>query len=102
MSLRPPINSNQRNSKSQAKNLPIAAGYASITSGNKSTSTDEIVCGSTSSTDAETTTSMIVPVVVPYVDRPHVEVSVYALLDDGSDSTFVTNSTFKELGLEGT
>ena len=45
---------------------------------------------------------MIVPAVVHHMDRPHVEVSVYALLDNGSDSTFVTNSTLKELGLEGT
>ena len=62
---------------------------------------DESVYGSTSSLDAETTTSMIVPVVVQHMDRPHVEV-IYALLDDGSDSTFVTNSALKELGLEGT
>ena len=41
---RPPRNSKQRNSDSQAKNLPIAATYASITSGNESTSTDESVC----------------------------------------------------------
>ena len=60
------------------------------------------MCGSTSSPDVDNTTSMIVPVVVHYMDRPHVEVSVYALPDDGSDSTFVTNSTLKELGLEGT
>lgn len=45
---------------------------------------------------------MIVPVVVHHMDHPHVEVSVCALLDDGSDSTFVTNSTLRELGLEGT
>ena len=45
---------------------------------------------------------MIVPVVVQHMDRPHVEVSIYALLDDGSDSTFVKNSALKELGLEGT
>ena len=43
---------------------------------------------------------MIVLVVVHNMDRPHVDVSVYALLDDKSDSTFVTNSTLKELGLE--
>ena len=45
---------------------------------------------------------MIVPAVVHHMDRPHVEVSVYALLYDGSDFTFVTNSTPKELGLEVT
>ena len=60
------------------------------------------MCGSTSLPDVVTTTSMIVPAVVHHMDRPHVEVSVYALLDNGSDSTFVTNSTLKELGLEGT
>ena len=99
---RPQRNSKQRNSDSQAKNLPITATYASITSSNESTSTDDSVCGSTSLPDVGTTTSMIVLVVVHHMDRPHVEVSVYALLDDESDSTFVTNSTLKELGLEGT
>ena len=63
---------------------------------------NESACGSTSLPDAETTSSMIVPVVVHHKDRPHLEVSVYALLDDGSDSTFVTNSTLRDLGLEGT
>ena len=71
---RPQRNSKQRNSDSQAKNLPIAATYASITS------------GSTSLPDVGTTTSMIVLVVVHHMDRPQVEVSVYALLDDESDS----------------
>ena len=61
---RPPRNSKLRNSDLQAKNLPIAAGYAFITSGNESTSTNESVCGSTSSPDVDNTTSMIVPVVV--------------------------------------
>ena len=99
---RPQRNSKQRNSDSQAKNLPITATYASITSSNESTSTDDSVCGSTSLPDVGTTTSMIVLVVVHHMDCPHVDVSVYALLDDESDSTFVTNSTLKELGLEGT
>lgn len=40
---RPQRNSKQRNSDSQAKNLPIAATYASITSSNESMSTDESV-----------------------------------------------------------
>ena len=30
------------------------------------------------------------------------EVSVYALLNDGSDSTFMTNSTLRDIGLKGT
>ena len=45
---------------------------------------------------------MIVPVVVHHMDRPHVEVSVYVLLDAGSDSTFVINSILEGHGLEGT
>ena len=53
------------------------------------------------SIDAETT-SMIVPVRVHHKDCPSVEVSVYALLHDGSDSTFMTNSTLRDLGLKGT
>ena len=54
------------------------------------------------SIDAETTTSMIVPVRVHHKDCPSVEMSVYALLNDGSDSTFMTNSTLRDIGLKGT
>ena len=98
---RPPRSNKPRNSddpvkkKAQITNPPIAPG-------NESMKANESACGSTSLPDAETTSSMIVPVVVHHKDRPHLEVSVYALLDDGSDSTFVTNSTLRDLGLEGT
>ena len=54
------------------------------------------------SIDAETTTSMIVPVRVHHKDCPSVEVSVYTILNDGSDSTFITNSTLRDLGVKGT
>lgn len=54
------------------------------------------------SIDAETTTSMIVPVRVHHKDCPSVQVSVYALLNDGSDSTFITNFTLRDIGLKGT
>ena len=84
------------------KSAEVATGNPPNAPGNESTKTKESTCGSTTSIDAETTTSMIVPVIVHHKDRPSVEVSVYALLDDGSDSTFVTNSTLRDLGLKGT
>ena len=58
------------------------------------------VCGSTG-TSSEVATSTIVPVVLHHKDKPEVEISVYALLDDGSDSTFVKDSSLKNLGIEG-
>ena len=45
---------------------------------------------------------MIVPVRVHHKDCPSVEVSVYTILNDGSDSTFITNSTLRDLGVKGT
>lgn len=62
----------------------------------------ESTCGSMNSIDAETTMSMIVPVRVHHKDCPSVQVSVYALLNDGSDSTFITNFTLRDIGLKGT
>lgn len=43
---------------------------------------------------------MLVPVVLKHKDRLTVEVCVYALLDEGSDSTFVIkDSVLKDLGV---
>ena len=53
------------------------------------------------SNEVETNTSMIKQVVLYHKDRPQVQVTVYALLDISSDSTFVKNSTLRDLGLEG-
>ena len=47
------------------------------------------------------TTSMIVTVVLHHKNNPDVEVCVYALLDDGNDSTFVKNSTLERLDIQG-
>ena len=58
------------------------------------------VCGSAVRSDG-VTTSMIVPVILHHKDNSEVKVKTYALLDDGSDSTFVKNSTLKALGVEG-
>ena len=45
---------------------------------------------------------MFAPVILRYQDRPNIETRVYALLDDGSDSTFVKESVLKDLGVSGT
>ena len=47
------------------------------------------------------TSSKIVPVFVSHRDYPGKEVKVYALFDDASDTTFVTNQVKEELGFPG-
>ena len=47
------------------------------------------------------TTCMVVPVVLSHKDNPSAEINTYALLDDGSDSTFIKSSTLKKLDLDG-
>nr|XP_034330613.1 uncharacterized protein LOC117690468 [Crassostrea gigas] len=47
-------------------------------------------------------TSMIVPVYVSHRDKPDQERLVYALLDTQSDTTFILEDTYRELGLSGT
>ena len=47
------------------------------------------------------TSSKIVPVFVSHRDYPRKKVKVYALLDDASDTTFVTNQVKEELGISG-
>ena len=61
------------------------------------------VCGSSNYTDEDgIITAMLVPVILSNKDRPTVEVCVYALLDDGSNSTFTKESVLKDLGVSGT
>lgn len=61
------------------------------------------MCGSSSHTEKDDIiTAMFIPVILSHKDRPNVEVRVYALLDDGSDSTFVVDSVVKDLGVGGT
>ena len=48
-----------------------------------------------------TTSALIVPVWLHHKDDPSREVQVYAVLDDQSDTCFVTNEVCEELGLEG-
>ncbi|KAK3742217.1 hypothetical protein QZH41_000664 [Actinostola sp. cb2023] len=47
------------------------------------------------------TNSKIVPVILYHKDNPQKELKVYALLDDASDTTFVTDKVQQELGIEG-
>ncbi len=61
------------------------------------------MCGSSNDTGKDDViTAMFVPVLLSHRDRPNIEVCVYALLDDGSDSTFVKDSVAKDLGVSGT
>ncbi|XP_068716052.1 titin homolog [Montipora foliosa] len=47
------------------------------------------------------TTCRTVPVVLYHKDNPSNEVKTYALLDDASDTTFITNKLKSEIGIEG-
>ena len=47
------------------------------------------------------TNSMIVPVILHHKDNPGIEVTVYALLDDASDTTFIKSSVKEKLGVQG-
>ena len=47
------------------------------------------------------TTCRIVSVVLYHKDNPSNEVKTYALLDDASDTTFITNKLKSEIGIEG-
>ena len=47
------------------------------------------------------TTCWIVPVVLYHKDNPSNKVKTYALLDDASDTTFITNKLKSEIGIEG-
>ena len=68
----------------------------------ESATTNVNVCNSTSASSGMTTTLMIVPVILRHKDRPDLEVFTYALLDDGSDSTFVAKSILNDLKIKGT
>ena len=56
---------------------------------------------STAGVLSSATTCRIVPVVLYHKDNPSNEVKTYALLDDASDTTFITNKLKNEIGIEG-
>ena len=45
--------------------------------------------------------SMIIPVYVSHYDSPEREVLTYAMLDSQSDTTFILDQTYQDLGLQG-
>ena len=65
-----------------------------------STSPNANVCSSVDLVGS-VTNSMIVPVIVHHKDNPQLEVKVYALLDDASDTTFIKTSVKEQLGVQG-
>lgn len=48
-----------------------------------------------------TTTSMILPLLIHHKDNPDRRVKVYAVLDDHSDTCFITDDVRKSLGVTG-
>ena len=67
---------------------------------NQAVSNCSSACYQTSE-DKSVTNCLIVPVWLRHKTRPEHEVMVYALLDDASDTTFVTSKTLRGLGLKG-
>lgn len=47
------------------------------------------------------TTCMVVPVILSHKEKPSVEINTYALLDNGSDSTFIKSATLSKLEVDG-
>ena len=65
----------------------------------KVTSSCVSVCHASDSDSGTTTSSLIVPVWLRHRDEPKWEVQVYAVLDDKSDTCFVTDDVCNTLGL---
>ena len=59
------------------------------------------VCDSERQSKNIITNSKIIPVILYHKDNPTKEVKIYALLDDASDTTFVTEGVQQELGIKG-
>jgi len=55
-----------------------------------------------SNSDSSTTNSKIIPVLLSHSDNPEKEVKVYALLDDTSDTTFISEKVKQYSGIVGT
>ena len=100
-----PQRKQQRETKGSQKDSRNASaekteGPAKGADENASANAHANVCNSSGRSDGATT-SMILPVILYHKNNPDVKVNVYALLDDGSDTTFVTNSALKQLGVQG-
>ncbi len=86
-SVRPPTKKNQPSKQESSKEE----------STNASTSISNYV----SDRCVEATTCMVVPVTLKHKENPSVKINTYALLDNGSDSTFISNSTLGKLEVDG-
>ena len=103
--IKPIRRSTKQDPKEKAPAQETPKANRSVTPTSESADTNMSTCGTTSSNHIEegsVVTAMFVPVILSHRDRPHVEVRVYSLLDDGSDSTYVKNSALKDLGVSGT
>lgn len=80
---------------------PINFPNGSSASNRESANANASVCTSAFSSNGEFITSMVVPVVLHHKDNPSVEMKTYALLDNGSDSTFIKSSTLRKLDVDG-
>ena len=58
-------------------------------------------CASSKPEHTPRKSSMIVPVFISHVDEPEKEQMIYGMIDNQSDSCFVTSSTARKLGLKG-
>ena len=97
----------RRRSKANTSNRPaevpspINSSSGSSASNKECANANASVCTSAFSSNGEFITSMVVPVVLHHKDNPSVEMKTYALLDNGSDSTFIKSSTLRKLDVDG-
>ena len=90
--VRPPTKKNQPGDSSKPAKEP---SKEELTNANTSVNND----GSDRCIGA--TTCMVVPVILSHKEKPSVEINTYALLDNGSDSTFIKSATLSKLEVDG-
>ena len=85
-----PKQNNKETERSPAQEKPKESLQTTPTA--ESADTNASTCGSTSlncGEESDVVTAMFVPVILSHKDQPDIKIRVYALLGDGSDSTFV-------------
>ena len=93
-------NKESRGSQKDTENASAEKAVSPAKNSNQAANAHASVCNSIGQSEG-VTTSMIVPVILHHKNNADVKVSVYALLVDGSDTTFVSSSTLKQLGVQG-
>ena len=89
-----------RGSQKDTENASAEKAESPAKNSNQAANAHASVCNSTGQSEG-VTTSMIVLVIPHHNNNPDIKVNVYALLDDGSNTTFVTSSILKQLGVQG-